>query len=261
MTYSYWYAIISAPQANSAGETEFPRAWGCGLHDSALRLVVYDGLAAVLSDWPQASVRRSADLVDPDLVWQHEHVIERIMAQRPVLPVRFGTVLAGDERVREVLAKRAPTMRADLDHVSGCVELGLRVLWDPPAMPPVSESAGAAGAAGAAVQETGAWEPQALQAPGTRYLLRRAAAVQARRNVQQRAQQLAGELSQALCLKAVDTRQTVLQTERMLLNAAFLVRQAETSEFFAAVEGLRASHRQLAFLCSGPWPPYHFVSV
>jgi hypothetical protein len=189
--------------------------------------------------------------VDPDLVWQHEHVIERIMAQRPVLPVRFGTVLAGEERVREALAKRAPAMRADLDHVAGCVELGVRVLWDPP--PPSMNQT-----ADAAVQESGAVEPQAL---GTRYLLRRAAAEQARLSIQQSAQELAGELSRALCARAVDTRQTVLQTERMLLNAAFLVRQAETSEFFAAVEKLRASHRQLAFLCTGPWPPYHFVSV
>jgi hypothetical protein len=248
MTYSYWYAITTAPQTG----TEIPQAWGRGLHNSALRLVLHDGLAAVLSEWPEASVRRGTDSVDPDLVWQHEHVIERIMAQRPVLPVRFGTVLAGDERVREVLAKRAPAMRADLDHVSGCVELGVRVLWDPPAMPSVSETADAA------VQESGAVESKAL---GTRYLLRRAAAEQARRGVQQSAQELAGELSRALCARAVDTRQTVLQTERMLLNAAFLVREAETSEFFAAVETLRASHRELAFLCTGPWPPYHFVSM
>jgi hypothetical protein len=119
-------------------------------------------------------------------------------------------------------------------------------------MPSVSETADAA------VQESGAVESKAL---GTRYLLRRAAAEQARRGVQQSAQELAGELSRALCARAVDTRQTVLQTERMLLNAAFLVREAETSEFFAAVDTLRASHRELAFLCTGPWPPYHFVSM
>jgi hypothetical protein len=47
----------------------------------------------------------------------------------------------------------------------------------------------------------------------------------------------------------------------MLLAAAFLVRRAEVNGFLAAVERLRAQHSQLAFLCSGPWPPYHFMSA
>jgi hypothetical protein len=47
----------------------------------------------------------------------------------------------------------------------------------------------------------------------------------------------------------------------MLLNAAFLVPKDETGAFWAAVDQLRVSHGELAFLCSGPWPPYHFVSA
>ena len=79
--------------------------------------------------------------------------------------------------------------------------------------------------------------------------------------MQEQGKALAGELSRALRTKAVDTRQSVLQTERMLLNAAFLVPQDEVAAFLSAVEKLRGEHGQLAFLCSGPWPPYHFVSA
>ena len=241
MAYSYWYAIVEALEVDLAVP-----AWGKGLLDVPLRLVVEEDLAAVVSDWPKPAMKHGSDAVDPQLVWQHEGVVERIMASRPVLPVRFGTILADDKRIQGVLAERQSEMRGDLVHVAGCVELGVRVLWDPPA--------------GELQPPAGSLAPE-MQTPGARYMQKRAVEEQARRSVQERGKTLAGELSRALRVKAVDTRQSVLQTERMLLNAAFLVPQDEVAAFLSAVEKLRGEYGQLAFLCSGPWPPYHFVSA
>jgi hypothetical protein len=241
MKYTNWYAIV-----HRSPLSETPVIWGAGLRDAHLRYVAAGELAAVVSDWPQANIQRTNDTVDPDLVWQHERVIERIMGGRPVLPVRFGTILAGDARVEAVLLERQGVMKADLLHVAGCVELGVRVLWEPPLLE--VEPALALPAGGA-------------QTPGVRYLQQRAAAEQVRRGVQAQGQALAEELGRSLRTKAVDMRQTVLQTERMLLNAAFLVPKDETAAFWAAVAQLRTNYGQLAFLCSGPWPPYHFVSA
>lgn len=258
MPYTYWYAIIHAPQplegtavlADTAPPGGVPASWGEGLRGCALRLVLAGELAAVVSDWPQATVNRSSDTVDPELVWQHEHVIERIMAGCAVLPVRFGAVLAGDERVAAVLAERQAVLLADLAHVDGCVELGLRVLWDPPP----------AGGAVAVTSPAGGLQDRPLT-PGMQYLRRRSAEEQMREAVRRQGETLANELIRSLGSGAVDTRQSVLQTERMLLAAAFLVRRAEVNGFLAAVERLRAQYSQLAFLCSGPWPPYHFMSA
>jgi hypothetical protein len=100
-----------------------------------------------------------------------------------------------------------------------------------------------------------------VQTPGVRYLQQRAAEEQARRSVQAQGKVLAAELVKALRTQAVDARQSVLQTERMLLNAAFLVPKKEGEAFEHRVEQLRREYVQLAFLCSGPWPPYHFVSA
>ena len=99
MAYSYWYAIVEASGADLAVPT-----WGNGLLESPLRLVIEDDLAAVVSDWPKPAMKRSSDAVDPQLVWQHEGVIERIMASQPVLPVRFGTILADDERIQRLIS-------------------------------------------------------------------------------------------------------------------------------------------------------------
>ena len=51
MQYTYWYAIIAAPENPVAGP---PPQWGSGLHDRPLRFVRRGELAGVVSDWPQA---------------------------------------------------------------------------------------------------------------------------------------------------------------------------------------------------------------
>lgn len=247
MPYTYWYAIIRTPESPA-----IPPAWGGGLRNGNLRLVLAGGLGAVVSDWGQATLNRSSEAVDAELVWEHEHVIERVMASGPVLPVRFGTVLAGDERVAAVLRERRAVLLADLAHVAGCVELGLRVLWEPPVA--TEAIAGTPGRQYVGVQER-------PLTPGVQYLLRRAAEEQGRQAVRQEGEALAQELSRSLRAQAVDVRQSVLQTERLLLTAAFLVPLAEVAAFLAAVERLREQYGQLAFLCSGPWPPYHFMSA
>lgn len=245
MPYTYWYAIINDLPGDAALSV-----WGEGLRGGVLRLVRAGELAAVVSDWAEASMNRSSTAVDADLVWQHERVIERIMDGCAVLPVRFGTLLAGDERVAAVLRERQAVLLADLAHVEGCVEMGLRVLWEPPA-----------GDAPAAALAADAGIPAIPATPGAQYLLRRSAEGRQRDAVRRQGEKLAAELTHSLSAGAVDVRQSILQTERMLLTAAFLVRRAEVDAFLAAVERLRAQHSQLAFLCSGPWPPYHFMSA
>lgn len=249
MPYAYWYAVVSAPEDPQAGP---PPSWGSGLRDRPLRLVCAGELAAVVSDWPQATLKRDSESVDPDLVWRHEHVVENIMASTPVLPVRFGTVLAGDAKIQAVLAERQGMFKADLVHVAGCVELGLRVLWEPPAFDPATVHA---------VMLGNTAQPVNAATPGAHYLLQRAAEEQAHRSIQQAGKTLAAELNQSLRARAVDVRQSVLQTERLLLSAAYLVPNEDVPAFLAAVKRQRSLHPQLAFLCSGPWPPYHFVSA
>lgn len=271
MPYTYWYAIIPSPPSGRPGAE-----WASGLRGSALRLVVAGEVAAVVSDWREAAVKCSMAEVDTDLAWQHEHIIESIMADCAVLPMRFGTVLTSDERVRAALAEREAEFGANLSRVAGCIEMGLRVLWQPPAEAACVWAGGITRAAAHVplahvtppsqvhhrqIQPSEPATAGAIQGIGAQYLLRRAAEEQARQAVCSQAQALAGELTRDLAALAVDLRISVLPTERMLLSAAYLIPRIHTGSFMTAVEQLRAQHPQLAFMWSGPWPPYHFVSA
>jgi hypothetical protein len=63
----------------------------------------------------------------PEALWRHEGLIEDLMEQRTLLPVRFGTVLPDETAAAAAVAERRDELAAALDRVRGAVELGLRV--------------------------------------------------------------------------------------------------------------------------------------
>ena len=60
---------------------------------------------------------------------------------------------------------------------------------------------------------------------------------------------------------ARETTTTVGATPRLLFSAAYLVSRSDVRAFRAAVEQLQAAHQELGLVCTGPWPPYSFVTA
>lgn len=224
----YLYAIIDRP-----GE---PPALGAGLGGQPLRCRGWGRVGAVVSEFAGPAPRAEADLL-----WRHEEVVEGLLRERAVLPVRFGTLLADEAALEELLRERHDRFVAGLARVAGRVELGLRVLWEPPAAPAAERPAG----------------PES----GRDYLLRRAAAERAAQARRQEAEAQAGELHAGLARLAAASAQRVLPSERMLLSAAYLVDRAALGDFRAAVGELGDARPELRLLCTGPWPAYNFVDA
>jgi hypothetical protein len=74
-----------------------------------------------------------------DALWVHERVVERLMADRAVLPMRFGSKLPDDESLREALVANQESFVAALDRVRGRVELGVRAMATAAATPAADE--------------------------------------------------------------------------------------------------------------------------
>lgn len=210
-------------------------------------------LAAVVSDSPTSEY----DSTRTNLV-AHERVLERVLQQYTVLPVRFGTVAAppaAAAAVEKLLAKRSQEFERLLADLDGKVELGLKLLWRDEKLP---------------------FEEIVHQSEGIRRL---------RQSLQGRPPEAThferihlGELiKQALDRKRraesaallAPLRRTACQTvendilmDRMILNAAFLVERAREGEFDHNVELLldRLGER-VAAKYVGPVPPYNFVNI
>jgi hypothetical protein len=236
MTAFYLYAISDRPEATVPAQP--------GLEEAALLSIAYQGIAAIGSPFTAAV----ATPTETNL-WRHEAVVESLMADRAVLPVRFGAILASEMAVRAALAAHYTNFLTSLDRVRGRVELGLRILWD--GAPQVADS-------GSQVADRNC---QAPTISGRSYLLARLEEDRQRRVWRERAETLAMELNVSLSCLAVDSVQQRLITPRLLLTAAYLVDQDQVMAFRLAVEALRITHPALHFLCTGPWPPYSFVAA
>jgi hypothetical protein len=91
---------------------------GVGDPPGRLRVVRSDDLAALVSD-----VDPARPLGSPDDLRTHKEILDASAAEVPVLPLRFGAVLAGDDAVtRELLQPFHDEFSAALDQLDGLAE-------------------------------------------------------------------------------------------------------------------------------------------
>jgi hypothetical protein len=183
-------------------------------------------LVAVVSEHDDLRLEGSEDEL-----WAHEEVVESLMAQGPVLPMRFGTVVADEAAVLAALEERRADLEAALERVRGAVELGVRATLT------VGSSS----------------EPDATQreGPGTAYLLGRM-----RRD--QDGQRAAARIHEPLSALSRASTSQVTWRERPVLKAAYLVDAGEVDVFRRRVETLEGELGEARIVCTGPWPPYSF---
>ncbi|MDP3046405.1 MAG: GvpL/GvpF family gas vesicle protein [Chloroflexota bacterium] len=209
--------------------------------------LAYRDIAAVISPLTVSEVPATeANL------WRHEAVVESLMADRTVLPVRFGTVLADETAVRSFLAARYAGFVAGLQRVRGRVELGLRVLWE------IADSEWQMADRNHQPSAIG-HQPSAIS--GREYLLARLEEEHRTQAQRQRAEALAAALHAPLSRLAAENIQQVLVTPSLLLKAAYLVERGRVTSFQQETEALSAAYPSLHFVCTGPWPAYSFVTA
>jgi gas vesicle protein GvpL/GvpF len=203
---------------------------GLGLDGSPLRVVSAGRVAAVVSE------HEAAPETGEERFWQHEAVVERLLEEGAVLPMRFGITVAGDKALKKLLRAREQEFVGLLEVVRGAVELSVRA--ELPAPDPAPQGGGGA----------------AAERSGTEYMRERGRAV---RSVERTKEQLHEPL------KGLSRRSLVLEARTAhgfegAFRGAYLVDVERVDAFARCVEGL-AEKLGGEVSCTGPWPPYSFV--
>lgn len=204
---------------------------GLGLDGSPLRVVSVGRVAAVVS------AHERAPEPEEDRFWQHEAVVERLLEEGAVLPMRFGVTVADQGELEALLRSREGEFVALLAMVRGAVELSVR------AELPMSRSS----------QEPGG--DAAAKRSGTEYMRDRGRVL---REVEQAKERLHEPL------KDLARRSLVLEARGArgwegVFRAAYLVDVERVEAFARCVESL-AEQLGGEVSCTGPWPPYSFVA-
>ena len=246
----YVYAVGDRSLAHQRANVTAP----VGVGGEPVRTVASGRLAAVVNSvdsaqFNQNALRRNLE----DLEWlertarAHHDVVHAVGSRHPIAPMRLATIYLNDDNVRALLDERAGQFASALGRITGRVEWGVKAF---------------------AVRTPDDAEPEVDVAvgPGAAYLLRRRAARDRATEGGQRIRDVAERINGLLTALAVDGRRYPPQDprltgypEEMVLNTAYLVDQARSTEFKRAVENVDAPGVRLEM--TGPWAPYSFAAL
>ena len=88
------------------------------------------GIAAVVSASPYADIRSLKRSDAAGLLVRHQRVTETIMQDFPILPVKFGTILADEAQVSRLLAQGETLFQIALAKYGGLVQMEVVVIWN-----------------------------------------------------------------------------------------------------------------------------------
>jgi hypothetical protein len=220
-------------------------------HD--VELIRHAGLAAVASQVPldEFGERNLHEMLeDLDrlevLARAHQRVLDEALGRGAVVPFRICTIYETAARVREMLERERDHLKAALRRLRGTAEWGVKAY---------------------AVGRVDAERAAAKPSSGTDYLARKRASRGAAESAREAVDAVVESVHARLRERATDAVLSPPQTGplsahegEMVLNAAYLVGDADVTGFGALVAELAGRHGQdgLELELTGPWPAYHF---
>jgi len=221
----YLYGIIDDPDIRP----RFP----VGLANTTPEVLAMAGLGAVVG-----CVEGKTFAADADNVRRCQRVLEALTGQCTVLPAQFGLVYAGQRELEDYLSNSLETLHADMDKVRGHIEIGVRITG---------------GGLGVAAEGADAGR----QAPKNKQDQAALSASQ-KRAIEEFAHTVIAPLSPLA--RSHTWRVAPSSTGQPGLSLALLLRPERLEDLRGVLAELRRAKPRLELSCTGPWPPYSFVS-
>jgi len=228
----YLYGIISG-----GGDTVLGVRGLAGA--SLVHNIAHEGLSCVTSDYTGGNFDTLPKEELARYLVTHRTVVEQVVKRHPILPLKFGTVLADSDEIHQLLAQGHPQFSLTLFWIQGKVELEVMATW-----------------AGGQIFEENSVEPETLPVDET------LPPEQIRVSPPQRRQNYLERMAGFLKPVSVDIQPRPIDPGGMAVSVAFLVEEANLETFHERVKHLNALfYNQIDFQVIGPLPPYSFATV
>ena len=241
----YLYCVTAANGTQSFGPI------GIGEYGEEVRTVAADGIGIVVSPSPRIRFGEIPPEQTLRHLAAHQRVVEQVMKQSNVVPVKFGTYAHGEADVLKILQNNRNDLKQALKMFDGKIELDVVASW--PDLQPVFQEI----AKEEAVQIL---KTQIATLPsdlGFQQKIKLGELVRERLDV--RRKQIAEEILAVLRDLAHDLSTNDLKDDSMILNVALLLDRSAEPLLDAKVNELdERFDGALNFRCVGPLPPYCF---
>jgi hypothetical protein len=243
----YFYCIIACQEERTFDAVPI------GSGDGLVHTVCHKGLGVVVSD----SLVKQYESTRQNMM-AHEKVLETVMREFTLLPVRFGTVTNSTsplQDVQKLLSSRFEEFHRLLRDMESKVELGLKASWrDEKA---IFEEIVAETADIRRLRNSLSGQP-----PQATHFDRIRLGEMVKEALNRKRAKEAAKILAPLRRIAHSVRENDVLADRMVVNAALLVDKVRGPEFDQAVNELDEQvGERIALKYVGPAPPYNFVNI
>ena len=222
-------------------------------HDGSrgrVHTLLVDSMAAVVSDFsPRERLLPLRKNIEP-----HNEVLKTVMRTTTVVPMTFGHVVRSDEEIRKTLRRHKAAIGAQLDRVSGAVEMGLKVKWDVDSIYDYIVGVD---------PELAALRDQIFgrsNAPTQNEKMELGKLFEDRLNREREEQ--TDRVLELFKGDARESKANVPKGEKMVMDLAFLVDRDAQKRFEERIYQVAGAFpTEYVFDYSGPWAPFHFVDL
>ncbi len=239
----YIYCVIGSDEARNFGPT------GIGGRSDIVSTIGYQGIGAVISNYPTTKYELSKENL-----LAHEKVIEKVMQDYTVLPMRAFTVASSAEEVRSFLRKNFSELKGLLKDLDNKVELGIKAYWID--MKAIFQELVDENETVRRLKHRITSKPRGQTSEKIKLGEMVAIALKAKKDKE------GEELLRSLKRVAYDFVLAETRGDEMIINATFLVDRGREKEFDNRMDDLDRKYGQrIKFTYIGAAPPYNFVSL
>ncbi|MEW6685002.1 MAG: GvpL/GvpF family gas vesicle protein [Candidatus Edwardsbacteria bacterium] len=243
----YLYGLIKEKERKSFGL--------CGINDGEeVYTVAHQDIACVISNSP---VQDYSSMLKESLgrfLVKHQTIIEKIMKDHTIIPMKFGTFVFNDDEVIEVLKRGYPQFKELLINMDGKIELDVAATYND-----LNSIIKEIGEEDSQIRE---FKAEIAKKPSSQTFQDRIKigmmikdALDKRREKEQTS--IIDFLKGITC----DFQKHQLMDDKMILSCAFLLEKVKETDFDAALKELDKEYKQkMNFRCVGPLPPYSFAT-
>jgi hemerythrin superfamily protein len=247
----YIYCIIETKNERNFGPI------GIGGRGDEVSTIGYGDISAVISNSPMTQY-----VVSRENLLAHEKVIEEVMKEFTVLPVRFCTIASNADEIRNLLDRRHREFRNLLKNMNHKIELGIRGLWKNMGIifKEITKEN----------KEIKKLKEKIQNETGRKKISSAEMFLQAKMEIgklvenvlKRKKEEEAGEIVGAFRKTAFDHKLNNTIGDEMLINAAFLVDRGREKEFDNIMDDLSEAYKErIKFMYVGPLPPFNFVNI
>lgn len=242
----YIYGFVSTNEVQSLGPI--------GIEGEDVYTFPFKEIAAVVSHLPASGFDSlpKETLLRNLIVYQL--VIERVMTQQQIIPVKFGTLLDGDKAVRTILESGYHEIQAGLRGMDDRIELDVVALW--PDLDTVLAQIGEEA-------EIKALKGEAVSRPADEIVgFQIMVGKRVKELLDQKKEESKTEIMNALVETAEEHVLHPLMDDTMIMNVAFLIQKEKEGQLEEQVARLDRQYEETVnFRIIGPLPPYSFRTL